>query len=300
MKGIYSWILAVIITLTAVLFQRNTGPSHPAKQLIEVDGTSFKASFPRSLVRPRDNASLVQLTVELGSTGNSQDRIIGAILYYKRFPDSENYTAVVPSFSMDKEKLLVNCMVPVQPTAGKISYYLQLLGKDGATINSQVSILRFRDHVPSSVLMLHILLIFFAFLFSNFTGIYAFSGNARTNRFALATILILFAGGFILGPLVQKYAFGVWWSGWPLGGDMTDNKTLIAILVWIIAYILNKIPFSSPVFCRWRRYLYLTAALITIAAYSIPHSTAGSQYNYQTGTIITGEALSTQRSHKLQ
>ncbi|HPJ82546.1 MAG: hypothetical protein GX474_09220 [Bacteroidales bacterium] len=300
MKGIYSWTLAVIITLAAVFLQRNTGPSHPGKQLMEVNETSFKASFPRSLVRPRNDASSAQLTLELSSIGNAQDRIIGAILYYKRYPGSEDYTAVVPSFSMEKDKLLVNCMVPVQPTAGKISYYLQLLGKDGATANSRVSILRFRDHVPPSVLMLHILLIFFAFLFSNFTGIYALSGNARINRFALVTILILFAGGFILGPLVQKYAFGVWWAGWPLGGDMTDNKTLVAILAWIIAYIMNKIPFSSTRFCRWRRFLYLAAALVTMVAYSIPHSTAGSQYDYQTGTIVTGQENAIEPSHKLQ
>ena len=36
MKGIYSWTLAVIITLAAVFLQRNTGPSHPGKQLMEV------------------------------------------------------------------------------------------------------------------------------------------------------------------------------------------------------------------------------------------------------------------------
>jgi len=292
MKAIYSWTLAVIITLIAIFFQRNTGPSHPGKRLMEVNGTSFKASFPRSMERPRDKTSDTKLTVSLRSKDNAEDRIIGAILYYKRFPGNDNYTAVVPSFSLDKDKLLIDCMIPVQPAAGKISYNLQILGKDGTTVNSQETILRFRDYVPSSVLMLHILLIFFAFLFSNFTGIYALSGNTRINRFALVTILILIAGGFILGPLVQKYAFGVWWSGWPLGGDMTDNKTLIAILVWIVAYILNKIPFSSPVICRWRRYLYLAAALVTIAAYSIPHSTAGSEYDYQTGTIVTGQVIS--------
>ncbi|HNR28687.1 MAG TPA: hypothetical protein PKY83_05470 [Bacteroidales bacterium] len=300
MKGIYFWTLAVIITLAAVFLQRNTGPSHPGKEVMEVNGSFFKASFPRSLIRPRDNASNTKLTIELSSTDNAQDRIFGAILYYRQYPGSGNYSAIVPVFATAKDKLLVNCMIPVQPTAGKISYYLQLLGKDGTTVNSQETIMRFRDYVPTPVLMLHILLIFFAFLFSNFTGIYSFADHSRINRFALVTILILFAGGFILGPMVQKYAFGVWWSGWPLGGDITDNKTLIAFLAWVIAYILNKIPFSSPRFCRWRRYFYLAAALITIVAYSIPHSTGGSEYDYQTGTIVTDQVIPREPSNTNQ
>ena len=147
--------------------------------------------------------------------------------------------------------------------------------------------------LPAAILILHILFMFFTFLFSNFTGLYTFAGNVRINPYALATILLLLAGGFILGPLVQKYAFGVWWSGWPLGGDMTDTKTLIAFLSWVVAYVINRIPCSAAGFCRWRRYLYLVAALVTMAVYSIPHSTAGSEYDYNTGTVVTGnrEAL---------
>ena len=41
-------------------------------------------------------------------------------------------------------------------------------------------------------------------------------------------LLLLAVGGFILGPLVQNYAFGELWTGVPFGWDLTDNKTLIA------------------------------------------------------------------------
>lgn len=288
MKGIYSWLLAVIITLTAVFLQRSTGPSLPQKQRLEINQASFKASFPRSLVRPRNQEKEIPLTISLSSKPQEREKILGVILYYKRYPSNDPFIATVPTFSVKKKNVLVNALIPVQPAAGKISYYLQLIGSGGTTVNSDHSILRFRDHVPALVLILHILLIFFAFLFSNFTGIYSIAGNLKTNSYALITILFLFAGGFVLGPLVQKYAFGVWWSGWPLGADVTDNKTLIAFLTWIAATVLNRIPFSSSRFCRWRRYLYLVAALVTMVIYSIPHSIAGSQYNYETGTIITG------------
>jgi hypothetical protein len=293
MRGVISWAIAIVITLAAVFFQRSTGPSHPAKELMEVSQGSFKAVFPRSLVRPKNESSTTPLTIEIRCTPEDQEKLIGAVLYYKRYPGTYDFSPIVPTFSTDDDKLLVNAEIPVQPAAGKISYYLQLIGHQGVVVNSEHNILRFRDHVPSVILILHIMLMFFTLLFSNFTGLYTFAGNVRINPYALATILILFIGGFILGPLVQKYAFGVWWSGWPLGGDMTDTKTLIAFLSWIVAYVMNRIPCSAPGFCRWRRYLYLAAALITMAVYSIPHSTAGSEYDYQSGTVVTGnrEAL---------
>ncbi len=293
MRGVISWAIAIVITLVAVFFQRSTGPSHPSKELMEVSEGSFKAVFPRSLVRPKNESSTTPLTIEIRCTPEDQEKLIGAVLYYKRYPGTYDYAPVVPTFSTDDDKLLVNAEIPVQPAAGKISYYLQLIGHQGVVVNSEHNILRFRDHVPSVILILHIMLMFFTLLFSNFTGLYTFAGNVRINPYALATIFILFAGGFILGPLVQKYAFGVWWSGWPLGGDMTDTKTLVAFITWVVAYVMNRIPCSAAGFCRWRRYLYLAAALITMAVYSIPHSTAGSEYDYQSSTVVTGnrEAL---------
>ena len=41
----------------------------------------------------------------------------------------------------------------------------------------------------------------------------------------------------ILGPIVQYYAFGDLWTGIPFGWDLTDNKTLIALIFWILAVV---------------------------------------------------------------
>ncbi|MCK7537691.1 MAG: hypothetical protein MZV63_45435 [Marinilabiliales bacterium] len=46
--------------------------------------------------------------------------------------------------------------------------------------------------------------------------------------------------GMILGPVVQKYAFGDLWTGIPFGWDLTDNKTLIAVFAWILAVVMNR------------------------------------------------------------
>ena len=90
-------------------------------------------------------------------------------------------------------------------------------------------------------------------------------------------MLSLLLGGFILGPLVQWYAFGVWWSGVPFGYDWTDNKVLVELIFWILALALNR---GNR---RDRRSVYL-AGIVTLAVYFIPHSIFGSEYDYRTGT----------------
>ena len=84
----------------------------------------------------------------------------------------------------------------------------------------------------------------------------------------------------ILGPIVQKYAFGEFWAGIPYGWDLTDNKTLIAFVAWIVAIVFNR--------KKQKRWLIVVAALVTIIIFSIPHSMYGSELNYQTGTIQQG------------
>jgi cbb3-type cytochrome oxidase subunit 1 len=78
----------------------------------------------------------------------------------------------------------------------------------------------------------------------------------------------VFIGGFILGPLVQKLSFGVFWTGFPLGLDLTDNKTLIAFIGWLAALIAG-----------WRgkpaRGWVLGASILMLVVYFIPHSLLG-------------------------
>ncbi len=87
------------------------------------------------------------------------------------------------------------------------------------------------------------------------------------------TAVLIFIGGFILGPLVQKFSFGVLWSGVPLGFDLTDNKTLIAFVGWLIALFLMRK--GKP-----GRAGVVAAAILLMVVYSIPHSVLGSELDY--------------------
>jgi hypothetical protein len=84
----------------------------------------------------------------------------------------------------------------------------------------------------------------------------------------------------ILGPIVQKYAFGAFWTGFPAGYDLTDNKTLIAFICWIVASLAGM--------KKGKPWLTVIAAIVTLVVFSIPHSAKGSELDYSTGTVKTG------------
>ena len=101
--------------------------------------------------------------------------------------------------------------------------------------------------------------------------------------FAKWTAALLFIGGLVLGPLVQKFSFGVLWSGVPLGFDLTDNKTLIAMVGWFLALFMMRKGKQARVWVA-------AAAILLMAVYSIPHSVLGSELDYSklTPPIKTG------------
>ena len=122
---------------------------------------------------------------------------------------------------------------------------------------------------------------FTAMLFSMRTGFEAWIRGRNTYKYGIVTIITLFFGGLILGPVIQNLAFGDLWTGWPFGGDLTDNKTLVAFIFWAIA--IWKL-YKNPAHRTW----VFMAAIVTLAVYMIPHSVLGSEFDYSSGQVTTG------------
>ena len=79
---------------------------------------------------------------------------------------------------------------------------------------------------------------------------------------------------------MQKYAFGVWWSGFPYGYDWTDNKVVVELAAWLLAAARC---WSSRATEAGARGGGAGAAVVTLAVYFIPHSIFGSEYDYTRG-----------------
>lgn len=176
---------------------------------------------------------------------------------------------------MRREGDELSASLPRQPSAGKVEYYVRLQAGDRQYLlpPDRAAVLRFRGDVPDTFLLPHILLMFAAMLFSTRAGLAALAREEKIRRLVIWATGMTFIGGMIFGPIVQYYAFGSFWTGVPFGWDLTDNKTLIAMIGWAIAFATSRR--SQPA-----RGWILGASVLTLIIFLIPHSLLGSQLDY--------------------
>jgi cytochrome bd-type quinol oxidase subunit 2 len=123
---------------------------------------------------------------------------------------------------------------------------------------------------------------FSAMLLSNLVAVKLIFRQHVSRSWPIAVAAVLGIGGMFLGAFVQKFAFGEYWTGFPFGTDLTDNKTLIALVTWIIAIFVYK---------KWPRFSLACAFLIMTTVFLIPHSMAGSERDFRTGKIGSSNIL---------
>jgi hypothetical protein len=288
MKKFILWSLAFIITIAAAIYQRHTGPTYPKELDVTLNSNKYQLKLVRSLAL--DEKSEVKLSIT--------DTSVKAKLYYKRLNSSDEYQVTefsykaipVNSFIMNKVFKVYDANgfyaeVPQQPAAGKLQYYFEITDTKGsqAYMKDSPVVIRFKGGVPMFILLPHILCMFIAMLFSTLAGLMAAIKYPLYKKYAVLTLILFAIGGFILGPIVQKYAFGDLWTGIPFGWDLTDNKTLIAIIFWLIAVLMNRKK-EQPLYT-------ILAAVVLLVVFSIPHSLFGSQLDYSTGQVTQGIIL---------
>ena len=197
---------------------------------------------------------------------------VRGVMEWKRFKTDDPWTAVPMTYADSA----LTATLPAQPAAGKLQYRVRLAagGEEAVLPRGEDVVLRYKGEVPTAVLIVHVLCMFSAMLLSTRTGLEFFNPRPNLGRLIPWTIGLLAVGGLVLGPIVQKYAFDAYWTGWPFGHDLTDNKTLVAILGWVGAFWALKRE-KRP------RAWALGAALLVLAVYMIPHSVLGSELDYK-------------------
>jgi hypothetical protein len=261
LKKLLVWFLAFIITAASAVYQRRTGPTYHLRGKVEVGATPVRFELPRS--------AEISADCEIG-VAVAAPEVTGRIMY-KRSKTGKEWSETPMARRGDR---LVGYL-PRQPAGGKLDYRVVLDDRGQAvslTGEKPVSI-RFKGHVPLVILLAHILVMFAAMLLSTRAGLAALFRRDHPRVFGAWTVFFLFVGGFVFGPLVQKLAFGTWWTGVPIGWDLTDNKTLIAMVIWIIAMVAGRRG-------RGARGWILAAAVLMLVVFLIPHSLLGSELTY--------------------
>ncbi|UCC39607.1 MAG: hypothetical protein JSV96_17810 [Candidatus Aminicenantes bacterium] len=261
MKKVLFWIIAFLITASAAVYQRLTGPTYPLKGKVLLGDTEIKYGLARSHETNKD----CELEIK------AQAEEITGFVIYKRHKTKDPWNMV----PMVRKEMSLTAKLPHQPPAGKLEYKVILAyqGKETSLSGDQPVVIRFKGVVPAAVLIPHIIVMFLAMLVSTRAGIAALDRKSNPRKYALWAAGLLFIGGMILGPIVQEYAFGELWTGFPFGYDLTDNKTLIAMLGWIAALIAGRK--GKPA-----RGWVLGASILLLVIYLIPHSVLGSELDY--------------------
>lgn len=259
------WILALVLTLTSAVYQRMTGPTHPVRGSAVLAGEKVAWSLTRSHGGAGDQP--VRLHVESVEAEGS--------LFFKRYKTDDEWTRM---HMLRKGDTLAGTL-PHQPPAGKLEYAIELqAGNEFLRIPEVESIVtRFKGDVPDAFLFPHVIAMFLAMFFSMRVGLEALRKQPQMRSLVIWTTLLIALGGMIFGPIVQKYAFGAFWTGFPFGTDLTDNKTLIAFIAWLAA-LAAVWKHDAP---STRRWFVLGASIVTLAVYLIPHSMMGSELNYR-------------------
>ena len=190
-RTVLFWSIAVVITLASLVYQRVTGPTYPVSGTAQLNGIPIPYTLSRSYDGP-DNASVQVKT---------NDQSITGILFWKRYNTGDPWK-LVPLIFVEG---ILKGELPHQPVAGKLMYKIELLkGEEGVSLPGNGPIvIRFRNPLPIWLIVLHVLAMFGAFLFSACAGLEFFNKEPKFRKFIFATLGFLVVGGFILGPLMQ-------------------------------------------------------------------------------------------------
>lgn len=254
------WIFAVVFTLATAVYQKRTGPTYPMRGEKELAGQKIKFQ----LIRSYDLADEAKVTVIVPDTSVKGDMMLRRFKSYDKWVDQP----------MQRHGDTLIGLLPHLPPAGKIMYEVTLSkGDQKVKLNDRPAVLRYTGYVPRIILVPHIFFMFFGMLFSTLAALMVLAGSRRSYLYAWITVIFVGFGGLVLGPIVQKYAFDAYWTGWPFGHDLTDNKSIVAFLFWVGGlYALHK--------NREAKLWPVIAAIALLVVFSIPHSMLGSEIDY--------------------
>lgn len=145
-------------------------------------------------------------------------------------------------------------------------------------------LVKYKGEITEPILVLHIIFMLGAFFFmvQSFWGALRIltggEGKTVTVRLVRWVIFTTFVGGWPIGFILNHQRFGTVWEGFPFGYDITDNKTQIIFLFWIITVLFVRGSFlgrgesRDALGARGFAWAVIVSFVVSLALYMIPHS----------------------------
>lgn len=205
-----------------------------------------------------------------------------------RAPGTEEFETVGMS---EISKGTWSARLPARDKGGRLEYGLRISSEktaEGGTATSSSEVgyylIKFKGEVSVTIIILHVLCMFAAFFFiiEALLGAFAILFKGEEREFVVAqsrwVLLFTFLGGWPLGFALNWQTYGVLWEGFPFGYDITDNKTQLIAIFWIIIAALSWKSFACR---RTGRDLagagvyavaVIIASILSLGLYLVPHS----------------------------
>jgi hypothetical protein len=261
--------VALILTILMLGIARRTSTRHPEDYSQSVG--DLTASH-RTVTE--DFGGGPSLEIQVSDTDSLE-----AVVYYSIVEGGPYNTD-----TLDVSEAGFSVVLPVHDKGEKLFYHLKLY-KNGEELAQFPpdgdQFIKFKGHVPAIILIPHIFCMFAIVFFGFLTVISAVDfargrGDlSKSVRYLLWTVIFAFVGGFPLGYLVAYLAFGQGWGGIPIGWDITDNKTVLLFLFWLVTFILARKGLKGDrmaISANTYKVLTIVSLAVSIIMFMIPHS----------------------------
>jgi len=232
------------------------------------------------------------IRVDVWPTGENKELSVKVL--FKKKTDDKFYEG---NMQRVMESNVYAFIVPPLEKGQRWFYYIQAAGAGGNAVkippnapDKPLPWVTYEGRVSLYILSIHIALvvgsIFFlihALYFSLLILTRARASDSPTLMKCYRSVMLgwlsFFLGAVPLGIYVSYVTFGAGnqWGAFPFGKDITDNKTQLEIIIWLIILLtridlLKGKPSAARVTARAFTWLVVVGIVVTAAVYMIPHS----------------------------
>jgi hypothetical protein len=178
--------------------------------------------------------------------------------------------------------------LPIRGIGSRVKYAFSLTRPDGSVVRvpegEKYYVLKFKGKASGWAIAAHVVFMFGAFFFMTYALLGAIGilrkseGKRRAVGAARWALLFTFIGTWPLGLLLNWQTFGVLWEGYPFGRDVTDNKTQIVFVFWLVSLLLVRGSLMGRGEERDRlgpkgfAWAIVASFAVSLALYLLPHS----------------------------
>jgi hypothetical protein len=230
-------IISIVLTLLLLAAARRLSTGRPADLVSEEPGLRVYHRTVTEMVGPGQPSLKARI---------EPVQRVALVVRWTSPPSSEIRTGGM----WEVRKGIYEARLPELEKGTKLKYWITASNADGVKVRvpmdpGKFGVLKYKGKASNVVVGAHILFMFGAFFFmamSFLAAIEILRGREDKKNAVCAARWVLastFIGGWPLGFLLNYQTFGMLWEGFPFGYDVTDNKTQVIFILWLVSLLLS-------------------------------------------------------------